>query len=105
MTAISSVSSVSSISLSGMQAAQTRLQSSAHNIANAQTESFHRQRVVQASDPHGGVTTSITRESATGEQLTSDVVEQIQAKSDFMANLKVFKSSEKMLGSLLDIKA
>ena len=36
------MNTVSSIALSGLQAAQTRLGSSAHNIANALTPNFRR---------------------------------------------------------------
>jgi len=102
---MNAISSVSSISLSGMQAAQTRLDVSANNIANSDTEGFHRQEVVQQADPAGGVDTSIERSSVPGAAMIDDVVNQIAAKQDFLANLAVFKSSSQMLGALLDTKA
>lgn len=88
-----------------MQAAQTRLQSSAHNIANADTEGFHRQEVVQTAETTGGVYTEVKRAAVPGAETIADALNQIAAKQDFMANLAVFKSSNQMLGHLLDAQA
>ncbi|MFT7401271.1 MAG: flagellar hook-associated protein FlgK, partial [Hydrogenophaga sp.] len=56
---ISSVSSAHAIGLSGMRAAQQRLDTHAHNIANAATPGFQRQTVVQTAQPGtGGVNTA-----------------------------------------------
>jgi flagellar basal body rod protein FlgC len=99
------ISSVSAISLSGMQAAQTRLQASAHNIANAGTEDFHREEVVQEADPAGGVHAEVQRAAVPGDAAITDAVAQIAARQDFLANLAVFKSSNQMLGALLDTQA
>lgn len=96
------MTSTSSIALSGMQTAQTRLNSTAHNVANLATEGFRRQEVTQAEQPQGGATASIRRASTAGEALEKDVVEQLQAKNAFLANLAVFKTSNKMAGALLD---
>jgi flagellar hook protein FlgE len=102
---MNAISSVSSTSLSGMQAAQTRLQSSGHNIANSATVGFHRDEVVQQADPAGGVDTRVERVAVPGDQMVADAIDQIAAKQSFMANLAVFKSSNNMLGALLDTKA
>jgi flagellar basal body rod protein FlgG len=96
---------ISSIALSGMQAAQTRLQSAAHNIANLQTEGFRRQEVVQEAQAAGGTTASIRRAAAAGDALETDVVAQLEAKNSFLANLAVFRTGNKMLGNLFDEKA
>lgn len=88
-----------------MQAAQTRLDASAHNVANAQTEGFHRQEVVQQEQAEGGTSTSITRAAAPQSALETDLVEQLEAKNSFLANLAVFRTSNKMLGALFDEKA
>jgi flagellar basal body rod protein FlgC len=34
-----------------------------------------------------------------------DMVQQLQAKNAFLSNLSVFRTSEAMLGNLLDVKA
>ena len=97
--------STSSIAASGMQAAQTRLNASANNIANAGTDGFRRQEVVQAAQPEGGVSASNRRADAEGSALETDLTAQLQAKNAFLANLTVFKTSDQMAGVLLDTKA
>ena len=98
------MTSLSNIALSGMNAAQTALDTSAHNVANLGTQGFRRQETVQAEQPGGGVRTSIRRADEPGESLETDLVAQLQAKNAFLANLKVFKTSSKMAGTLLDEK-
>jgi flagellar hook-associated protein FlgK len=88
-----------------MQAAQARLNSSAHNIANLSTGDFHRQEVQTSPRSGGGVDAQINRATATGPSLETDVVEQLQAKNAFLANLKVFKTANKLAGVLLDKSA
>ncbi|MEO8297608.1 MAG: flagellar basal body rod protein [Burkholderiales bacterium] len=96
------MTSISSLSLSGMNAAMTTLGSAAHNIANLGTPAFRRQQVVQTEQPGGGVDTTLTQATEPGEALAADVVNQLQAKNAFLANLAVFRTSDRMLGSLLD---
>jgi flagellar hook protein FlgE len=90
------------ISLSGMNAAQTALGVSAHNIANANTAGFRRQQVSQTAAPGGGVATTWTQASEAGAALETDMVDQLVAKNAFLANLAVFRASNKMLGALVD---
>ncbi|WP_394790521.1 flagellar basal body protein [Rhodoferax sp.] len=99
------MNSISSISLSGLQAAQTRLDSSAQNIANGQTEGFRRLEVQQQTQTGGGVSTQVERAAVAGDALETDMVDQLQAKNSFLANLAVFKTNDRMLGSLLDTQA
>ncbi len=94
--------SVASISLSGMNAAQTALDASAHHIANLQTPGFRRQLVVQSNAPEGGVSAERITAPEPGGHLEADVVAQLQAKNGFLMNLAVFRASDKMLGALLD---
>lgn len=99
------MTSVSSIALSGMNAAQTRLDSSAHNVANTETTPFRRQEVIQTEQTDGGVSTSLSKSAVSGAALETDMVAQLQAKNAFLANLAVFKTSNQMVGALLDQKA
>lgn len=98
------MASISSIALSGMRAAQTSLDASAHNVANLNTPGFRRQEVVQTEDKEGGVSTTITQSPVEGPALETDLVAQLQAKNAFLANLSVFKTSNQMAGALLDKK-
>jgi len=99
------MSSISSIALSGMNAAQTALNASAHNVANVNTPDFRRQEVLQTSQTGGGVSSSLTTADNVGAALETDVVTQLQAKNSFLANLSVFKTSDKIAGAMLDLTA
>ncbi len=99
------MNSLSSISLSGMNAAMLRLDAAGNNIANSQTPGYRRQSVVQAEQADGGVTTSVERAAAPGENMAQDVVDQLSASYSFKANLRVVKTQDEMLGALLDVKA
>ncbi len=99
------LNSTASIALSGMQAAQTQLHASAHNVANLATAGFRRQEVQQTQLPGGGVSAEISRAETAGQDLAKDVVTQLAAKNAFLANLAVFRTSAKMAGVLLDERA
>ena len=88
-----------------MQAAQTRLQSAANNVANLATENFRREEVQTSEQSGGGVIASVQRSTQTGPALEQDVVAQLQAKNAFLMNLAVFKTSNRTAGALLDSKA
>jgi len=96
------MSSISSISLSGMNAAQTALSASAFNIANLGTDGFRRQQVEQTSVAPAGVSATVGLASVPGDAMATDMVDMLQAKNAFLANLAVFKTSAKMAGTLLD---
>lgn len=99
------MNALSGIALSGLNAAQLRLGASAHNIANLQTPGFRRQLVVQQSVADGGVSTSLTRASVEGDALAEDLVGQMSAGYQFIANLRVIQTQDRLLGSLLDTQA
>jgi flagellar hook-associated protein FlgK len=96
------MNALSSIALSGLHAAQTRIGSSAHNIANAVTPGFRRQVVAQQTVPNGGVATTTARAPEAGDALAEDLVALKLAQHLFTANLKVLRTQDQMLGTLLD---
>ena len=98
------MTSISSIALSGMNAARSSLNASAHSIANTSTGGYRRQEVLQRPQDSGGVSTALTTASVEGSSLETDMVRQLQAKNSFLANLSVFKTSDKMAGALLDFR-
>jgi flagellar hook protein FlgE len=99
------MSSTLSHALSGMQAAQTRLGASAHNLANLATPGFQRQTVQLAAPAQGGVKTALATAPNPGSALEQDVVEQMVASHSFAANLLVFKAQDRMSGALLNARA
>ncbi|HQQ68819.1 MAG TPA: flagellar basal body protein [Alicycliphilus sp.] len=100
------MSSMLSIAQSGLQAAQLRLDSSAHNVANLNTPDFRRQSVaLQAAPEPGGVRASLERSPDTGVAVGAQAVEQIAASYAFKANVLVLRTADEMAGALLDVRA
>lgn len=94
-----------SIALSGINAAQTRLNASANNIANMNTAGFRRDEVSATAAAGGGVEVTVAKSETVGTNLVQDVVEQKLAVLEFKANVQVLKTADQMLGTLLDEKA
>lgn len=99
------MSSVLSTALSGLTAATTRLDVSAHNIANSDTPRFRRQEVVKATQPEGGVRVSVQPSPQEGGDLARDLITQLSASYTYKANLHVLETANEMSGSLLDVRA
>ncbi|MGN6364626.1 flagellar basal body rod C-terminal domain-containing protein [Asticcacaulis taihuensis] len=47
---------------------------------------------------------STARYATNGQDILSDLVDQIDSRNAFKANISVIKTADEMLGSLLDIK-
>ena len=100
------MASISSIAHSGLQAAQLRLDASAHNVANMNTPNFRRQVVAQEAAGSAGVRATVQRtQGAEGVALEQEAVEQMSATYAFKANLQTIKTQDEMMGSLLNVKA
>ena len=93
------------IALSGMQAATTTLQASAHNVANLATPEFHPQRVLASPRPKGGVDTRVERTSDDGTDLAREFVDQIVASTQYRANAKVVRVTRDTDAALINILA
>ena len=94
-----------SVALSGMNAAMLHLDTSANNIANSLTQGYRRLSVAQQAAAGGGVTTEVVRADAAGASMADDIVAQMSASYVFKANLKVLQTEDRVLGSLLDLRA
>lgn len=99
------MSPISSTALSGLNAASLQLQSSAHNIANAQTPGFRRQLVQQSAEPSGGVRATVSQAAVPGEALAEDIVGQMVASVVYRANLQTLRTERDLTGTLLDVLA
>jgi len=105
--------SAAATGLSGMRAAQLRLDSSAHNVANLQTPDLRRQVVNQTARPgHGGVEARVERETTDPTpgadgfgRLAEDLVQQRMSLYSFEANLRTVQAHDRMMGTLLDTSA
>ena len=100
------MSSVSAIASSGLRAAQLRMDTSAHNVANLNTPGFRRQTVSsEAVAGQGGVAASDGRAAQAGVAVESEAVEQIAATYAFKASLQLLGTDDRMRGALLDERA
>lgn len=99
------MTSISQNALSGLAFAQRRLDVSAHNIANAGTEGYQRQEV-RGQSTANGVSFSVVRSDEPSSGLfVDDVVEQLEAKQAFLANVRSLRTEDEVLGYLLDVRA
>ena len=99
------MNAVTSVSLSGLNAATTRLDASANSIANSQTPGFKRDMVMQQTQERAGVLTTVGKAEEVGPELAADLVVQMQATYAFRANLRAIETQNRMTGSLLDMQA
>ena len=95
----------STTALSGVQAATQRLNTAAHNIANANTPDFQRQVVNLQTQEQAGVLTTIGKAEEIGAALAADLVEQMDAAAAYRANMRMIQADQQTTGSLLDLKA
>lgn len=112
-----------SASLSGLQAYGTRLANNGNNIANMNTGSFNKGRVLLSEeqpqgvrarhekvDTPGPLVLEETSEGATmieqsNVDLSEELPEMMLNKHAFHANIKSLQATDEMTGSLLDSKA
>ena len=110
-------------SLSALAGLQKKLESTANNVANVNSDGYKKTRVTLEEGAQGGVTANVQKvedqgplvyeQTANGEQLveksnvdlTQELPDLLITKRSFQANLKVIQTQDEMLGSLLDIKS
>lgn len=103
---------------SGIAAAQRKLEVSAHNIANLNTDEFKKGRVSQEESVTGGVETHVGRVSERGHvrqtpegdlvegsnvNLAEEMVTLLEAEHSLKANINALETADEMERSLLDI--
>ena len=84
--------------LSGMLDSAKKLQNSANNIV-----SQGRNKV--ADGDNGEIRRNINLKQGENINISKEIVNQIIAKSEFKANVKVFKIADENIGTILDIKS
>jgi flagellar basal body rod protein FlgC len=110
------MSTISGMAQSGLEAASTRLDVSANNVANALTPGFVPSRVDAAEAAGGGVTTSVSKVSdgevradrallaASGTDLVAEIVGQRQAAVVYRANLATLRMAEELQDEVVKLK-
>jgi flagellar hook protein FlgE len=114
---------VSSIqtSLSALHGFEKKLSATADNTANVNTHGYKKERVILAEGSHGGVTPCIQRIDSPGipveivkddqwvqtetsnVDLSEEAGESIVSQKGYLANLKMVRAQDELLGNLLDI--
>lgn len=108
--------------LSALSAFNKRMDVTANNVANVNTNEFKKSRLNMTEGNNGGVTTSlqqidtpgipkeVTRSDGTTEMtessnvdLAEEFTDMITTEAGYDANLKTVKTQDEMLGSLFDI--
>lgn len=91
---------------SGLAAQSARIQVSAHNVANVNSQDFTPQRVTLAEGP-GGVRAIVepAPDPAAGVDLATEMVDQLSASRAYEANLAVLRGETERFESLLEIVA
>jgi flagellar basal-body rod protein FlgC len=93
----------------GFVASQQRLNKSAHNTANINTENYQPLEIKQASKSPAGVEaytyrSSIITGSKDGVDLVTEKLDEILSLSSGRANISVIKAADEMIGSIVDLK-
>ncbi len=106
--------------LSGLFAFRTKIDVTAHNVANLDTDGFKKSRAVMEETPPGGVQARVQTVNTPGprvldpsspgarfvEKSNVDIgeamVDLITARRSYEANLETLKTENELLGSLLD---
>lgn len=109
-----------SSALSGIRAAFTMLDVSAHNTANINTDGFKKQKAILSEAPGGGVAASVERVNSSGPSYldpsgkfieasnvdyADEAVFQLSARRFMSVNIAALKTADEMQKSLLDIFA
>lgn len=94
---------VTSVACSGMRAAMTRQESTAHNLANLNTDEFHSLHTVQSEAPDGGVETETVRAKKKGVILPNERAEQMRAEQELAFSAEIYRTQTEMSGALIDV--
>ncbi len=107
--------------LSALSAFQNKMDVTANNVANVNTDGFKKSRTNMQEASTGGVTASIQQIDTPGivreiigsegieevessnVDLAEELPEMISTKTAYSANIKTVQTQDEMLGSLLDI--
>ena len=108
-------------SVAALKAFGTKMEVTAKNVANANSDGFKKSRAALTEDAAGGVSTDVQRIETPGPSivsvenghetkrelsnvdLTEEMTEMIVTQHGYNANLKTIETEDEMLGAALDI--
>ncbi|MCF8129192.1 MAG: hypothetical protein K9N10_11805 [Deltaproteobacteria bacterium] len=107
--------------VAALKALGTKMDVTARNIANANSDEYKKSRAILKEDPNGGVDAHVERIDTPGPSivsvengqkserelsnvdLTEEMTEMIVTQHSYTANLKSIETEDEMLGAALDI--
>jgi len=94
------------IAQTALRSASVRHATSAHNVANLQTEDFRPHRVVSLEREGGGVESRAYRDDTEDQvDLSKEAMEQSRASVQFRSGLSIIRDEAERIGELIDIVA
>jgi flagellar basal-body rod protein FlgC len=108
--------------LSSLLAFARQLHSSAHNLANVNTDSFKRSETTLIEAPNGGVLPILQKDNSPGPtvlrnspqglievelsntDIGTEIITSVIVQRAFEANIQTIKTADTMLGGLLDLR-
>ena len=115
------MNSTISTSISALNAVGTKMESSANNIANANTDGFRKTTATMAATAPQGVRAEVQRSSTPGSVIADEtgngyrelsnvdpaeeLIDMRMSSHMYSANLQTIKTVDEMLSRLLDLKA
>lgn len=98
------MSVIGTTSGSALQAYMTSLQTTAHNVANLNTDGFKASSTTFLESGAGGVRAMVSKTQDTVD-ISKEATNLLSDKNGFKANLNVLKTADEMTKELLNIKA
>ena len=97
---------IANTALAGMNSSQTRIATSAHNLANLLTSEFRPLRSDQVALKSGGSEARVSQASRPEHvDIAREIVGQIQASTQYNASLRVLAVDAELRGVLIDMFA
>lgn len=98
-----------SSNVSSLQSNQTYMNTSAHNVANVNTDRFTPQTTTISETQNGGTKANTTMNLSNGSEksqtnLVKEITDQIAIEKIAESNIKSIRTQDEMFGSLLDIR-
>ncbi len=96
--------------ISSIQTSQTLLNTTANNVANANTDGFVPNSTITTNNGGGSVTAETRQADNTGSEksqtdLSQEIPNEIIAQRTTEANVTAIKAQDDVMGTLLDLKA
>lgn len=91
-------------SVSALRASVTRLNVTANNLANMNTEGFKPSKAILQAASEGGVSATVRQLDIPEVDIAGEMVDLIATETAFKANILAIRTEDEVTGSILDIR-